>query len=468
MAGFETGTDGGREGGRRGENNGSKGSILVLTNRIGTFSGHTGGGSAMREKLCAALIREGYELKMFAAGRHESADVVFTDYCPMMLPTWRALKAIWGLLKESNLVLVSGSYTPCIPLGLLMAKFLGIRSLVIFTTDSDQVVRTYYQGVERLVWWYLYSWTDRLTASLATKVYTRSEEYQSKLRSLHGIECDGVMVQSDQYGAFHAEQKDSDEEIRKARDLLSGGNSIRPLMIYAGRWAAEKRIELLVANKPEDFVVAIVGNGDGSGAADAIHAMHNPAQGVVCLREFVSHDRLRVFYKAADIHASASDFESLGNSAHESLLCGTPGNLPPPSLPSCFPRPSFPSLPVLVLRALNSCTVVLQRAGGYISQVEGEEQGFLVDWKNKQEVQQALWKALKLKNKVHPRQRKTEEGTDIVRRMLIMSCPPLLPRSLHGWQVLLPWTLRFPAFLALTFSYVNLPDAWPRAIPQGK
>ena len=323
---------GGAERGGRGK--GRMGSILVLTNRIGTFSGHTGGGSAMREKLCAALVRDGYEIKMFAAGKHESADVVFTDYCPMMLPTWRALKSIWKLLKESDLVIVSGSYTPCIPFGLLMAKILGIRSLVIFTTDSDQVVRTYYQGIERLVWWYLYSWTDRLTASLASKVYTRSEEYQAKLRNLHGICCDGVMVQSDQYGAFHAEQRDSDEEIRKARDLLSGGKPHRPLIIYAGRWAAEKRIELLVANKPRDFIVAIVGNGDGSGAADAIHAMHNPDEGVICLREFVSHDRLRVMYKAADIHASASDFESLGNSAHESLLCGTPGEIS-----SCCPPP---------------------------------------------------------------------------------------------------------------------------------
>ena len=91
-----------------------------------------------------------------------------------------------------------------------------------------------------------------------------------------------------------------------------------------------------------------------------------------------------------------------------------------------------------------------------------------MDWKDKQEVQEALRKALKLKNKVHPRQRKTEEGTEIVRRLLAKPGPALLPCSFYGWRVLLPWTLRFPAFLVLTMAYVNLPNSWPRAVVQGQ
>ena len=88
--------------------------VTVLTNRIGVFSGNTGGGSAMREKLCAALTREGHDLRMFAAGHHESADVGITDYSPMLIPSWRTLRAIWDMVRESDLLVVSGSFSPCL------------------------------------------------------------------------------------------------------------------------------------------------------------------------------------------------------------------------------------------------------------------------------------------------------------------------------------------------------------------
>ena len=171
--------------------------VMVLTNRIGVFSGNTGGGSAMREKLCAALMREGHELRMFAAGLHDSADVAITDYSPMLLPTWRTLRAIWDMLRETDLLIVSGSFTPCMPFGVLVARLLGVRSLVIFTTDSDKVVKAYYTGMQRAVWWMMYSWCDQVVAALATRVYTRSGEFLQKLHRVHTIECCGVMSQVD-------------------------------------------------------------------------------------------------------------------------------------------------------------------------------------------------------------------------------------------------------------------------------
>jgi hypothetical protein len=104
--------------------------IMILTNRIGVYSGNTGGGSAMREKLCAALKKEGHELNMFAAGLNENADVGITDYSPMLLPSLRTLRAIWSMLKQSDVLIVSGSFSPCIPYGVLVARLLGVKSLV--------------------------------------------------------------------------------------------------------------------------------------------------------------------------------------------------------------------------------------------------------------------------------------------------------------------------------------------------
>ena len=69
---------------------------------------------------------------------------------------------------------------------------------------------------------------------------------------------------------------------------------------------------------------------------DMVLALHDPANGIVCLPDYVDHDQLRIFYKAADVVVSASNFETAGHTAHEALLCGTP--------------------------------VVLQRTGGFVSQ----------------------------------------------------------------------------------------------------
>ena len=449
--------------------------VMVLTNRIGVFSGNTGGGSAMREKLCAALTREGHDLRMFAAGHHDNADVGITDYSPMLIPSWRTLRAIWGMVRESDLLIVSGSFSPCIPFGMLAARLMGVRSLVIFTTDSDKVVHTYYTGLQRAVWWQMYSWVDRAIAALATRVYTRSGEFLTKLHRVHGIRCMGVMSQGDQYSAFQGQPDVPPEAVAKARDLLSGGQPDMPLLLYCGRWAPEKRIDVLARNKPPGTVLAIVGNGDSAGGADAVEALHDPKNGIVCLRDFVKHDQLRIYYKAADVHVSASDFETLGNSCHEALLCRTP--------------------------------VVLERAGGYLSQVDDGEQGFLVHWADAAQAHEAVTRgpfcrkrvprparerrvgcllpcaspfatcpfwpknacnvsarlkaemsrgaALAFKHAVQPRKRDTVEGTDIVREMLSAPPPAILPRAPSGCASLMFWGFRMPVLVATLAIYTR-------------
>jgi hypothetical protein len=74
----------------------------------------------------------------------------------MLLPTWRTLRAIWDVLREADLLIVSGSFTPCMPFGVAAARLLGVRTLVIFTTDSDKVVNAYYTGLQRVMWWWMY------------------------------------------------------------------------------------------------------------------------------------------------------------------------------------------------------------------------------------------------------------------------------------------------------------------------
>ena len=406
--------------------------VAVLTNRIGSFVGTSGGGSAMREKLCDALRSEGHDLRLFAAGLHASADVGITDYSPMLLPTWRTLRAIWDMLREADLLIVSGSFTPCMPFGVAAARLLGVRTLVIFTTDSDKVANAYYTGLQRAVWWWMYSWCDRAVAALATRVYTRTDDFKHKLEELHGIRCMGVMSQSNQYNAFSSHISDPPEVLRHARRLLSAGRPDLPLLLYAGRWAPEKRIELLAANRPPGMVLAIVYPIKDEAKDDMVLALHDPANGIVCLPDYVDHDQLRIFYKAADVVVSASNFETAGHTAHEALLCGTP--------------------------------VVLQRTGGFVSQVEEGEQGFLVDWANPDDVQVATYRALALRHSgVRPRRLGAVEGTAIVREMMDADVDGMIPRSGKACAALATWVLRLPFLLLLLALYTVFPSTWPRS-----
>lgn len=106
----------------------------------------------------------------------------------------------------------------------------------------------------------------------------------------------------------------------------------------------------------------------------------------------VSQENLRKFYKAADIHVSASDFETLGNTVHEALLCG--------------------------------CPVVVQRAGGYVSQVADAKNGYLVDWSDVEEAQAALVRVLRKElTEIKPLHRATSDEKDIVESRITKPVP---------------------------------------------
>ena len=145
--------------------------------------------------------------------------------------------------------------------------------------------------------------------------------------------------------AIFQDDNDTEEQIAEARDWLTCGYPERPILIHASRLSVEKRIEHLIAAKPEGTTVAIVGDGP---QRDALRALHDPANGVCVHVGMVPQHRLRVLYKASDVLVSASKFETLGMTVIEAQLCGTPA--------------------------------VVQNAAGFVTQIERERNGLLTDY----------------------------------------------------------------------------------------
>jgi glycosyltransferase involved in cell wall biosynthesis len=345
------------------------------------------------------------------------------------------MEALDKILASASLLILSGTYTPMMAWAAARAAVLDVKSLLIITTNSLEAAQKSFEGspLARRIATSLYLWSDRFCAGAATRVFTRSEEYARVLRTERGIAVEGVMTQNSQYKSFYrldALDAEAVAAARAQRELLTGGRPDRPLLLFAGRFRIEKRIPLLVAafreasklglfdgGAAEGCVLAVVGSGDEKTNRALKEELHDPHNGgVVVVPRFFSHEELRSCYHAADVHVSASEFETLGNTVHESLLCGTP--------------------------------VVVQRAGGYISQVEEgkrtagaaaatTQQGFLVDFEDVEAVARAIEKAVAIKRAeknarevdggsgpflpIGPRvlpDAATTEGKDIVRSLL--------------------------------------------------
>jgi glycosyltransferase involved in cell wall biosynthesis len=376
--------------------------VLIVANRIGELNGETGGGSIFRHRLFELLSRSLYSVTCLSIGR---ANVNYSESVrgPLMSPSIRNLWLTAQLVSKHDLVIISGSWSFLNVFAVYMGLLCGTPCVTFVTMNSTAAVDVNFAGA---MWWLsyvLYMATDYFNCWFSVGPWTRSAEYLRFLSARH-IPVQGVVYCGDQYKTFQVQ--DSETEIYKARQLLCGGQPQCSVLLYCGRLLPEKRIPLLVAAKPERVSLAIVGTGC---EAEWLRSIHDPQKGIVCLVDgMVSQENLRKFYKAADIHVSASDFETLGNTVHEALLCG--------------------------------CPVVVQRAGGYVSQVANGKNGFLVDWSNVEEAQAALASVLRKElMDIKPLHRVTSDAQDIVKSH-ISKPVPLAKRilaTLMAWPVVI-------------------------------
>jgi glycosyltransferase involved in cell wall biosynthesis len=119
----------------------------------------------------------------------------------------------------------------------------------------------------------------------------------------------------------------STEEIAQERRRLTNGHGATVLLLYAGRWSAEKRIGLLVrcVRQLPDVSLALIGDAADESIAREIQQWHDPRNGVHVVRGMRRRGReLACSYAAADFLASASDFETFGNTCAEAAAVGTP------------------------------------------------------------------------------------------------------------------------------------------------
>jgi glycosyltransferase involved in cell wall biosynthesis len=142
------------------------------------------------------------------------------------------------------------------------------------------------------------------------------------------------------------------------------------LCVYVGRISKEKRLDVIVEavkNIPGAYL-AIIGDGP---SASMYAATHGKESRIYCKPRFLSHLELAEIYASSDLHVSASQFETLGNTVLEAFACG---------------------IPVVVPRCQGFCDTVLDNMDGFLFEPgnSSSAQGFIEVLKNDPEKRLAM------------------------------------------------------------------------------
>ena len=388
--------------------------ILILGNRIGMFKGETGGGSIFRAQMVKTLS-ENHPIDSISL-ETDHIDMIEGSRGPMMTMTWsNVLRVVQGVLAN-DVIIQSGSYTPLTTICAYISLLTGTTCHTFITMNSAIACNTNYKGMNWVVAYVLYLSSDYLNGFLSTSTWTRSAEFLTSLQKMW-VPVQGVVYLDSQYDVFRC--ADDDEDIEGVRNLLTLGKTGLPVMLYVGRIVKEKRIELLIENKPKDALLVILGGGPH---CPAIAKCHDPSNNIIChVGSMLPQEYIRQCYKACDIMVSASNFETLGNTVMESLLCGNP--------------------------------VIVENAGGYKAQVVNGQNGWLVDWTNAGQVADAFNRIMKEGvSDLRPLKNATSRSVQDI----VQAAPSSSPRSIRTFTRILVAV----AFLPLMLLYVLLVWLW--------
>jgi D-inositol-3-phosphate glycosyltransferase len=192
---------------------------------------------------------------------------------------------------------------------------------------------------------------ERNIARRATAIVTASDHERTLLERYYG--ADAARMHTIPCGVDLDLFQPLDPEASR---LKLGLDPSRRVVLWVGRLEKLKGVDILVEAMAQlatrDFTLLIVG-GD-----DRAHALRDELAGLawrmgisanVRFEGAVAHDRLPLYYSAADVCVVPSYYESFGLVAVEAMACGTP--------------------------------VVASRVGGLVSTVQDGVSGYLIPWR---------------------------------------------------------------------------------------
>ena len=270
----------------------------------------------------------------------------------------RLKQAVEAAAPDAALLLTMG------PIGLAGAYLLPrhTRLIHVYTTDMPSYLRTYHFGfLERVLDRVLRSLGERCVATLCPSELIRDDLAR---RGVAGLGVWGRGVDTDLFGPERR------SEAMRAR--LTHGQPDRPLVLYVGRLAREKRIlDLLAATRQlRTTRFAFVGDGPMRGHLERVF----PADRTV----FTGYLRglpLAEAFASADVFAFPSDTDTFAQVVLQALASGVPAVVPAGTAPAQFVTDGVSGLHAPA-RSPGDFAAAVARSQGWLTEASHESPQF--------------------------------------------------------------------------------------------
>ena len=197
---------------------------------------------------------------------------------------------------------------------------LGIPVVGSFHTDLIDLLNTHNALYFQKVLVYVKEAIDSATLDSCA---TTSKSFAEKLLK-QGVKSEHVIITAVDIDVFSPSKRNN-----AIREELMFGDKDGFLCIYVGRISNEKRLDVII-NAVQNLeggnaYFAIVGDGP---SAQTYASKHGKENRIYCKPRFLNHNELAEMYASSEIHVSASEFETLGNTVLESFACEKPVVVP--------------------------------------------------------------------------------------------------------------------------------------------
>jgi len=278
------------------------------------------------------LVNQGHEIILFTLEDHPeelpddlvgicNIEWVSLEYYPdkkISAPSFRTLCTIWNGLRKYRPDVVHVTSDGLSQYFALAGMYYGIPVVGSFHTDLIDLLTVL--NASHFQRWCVRTkeWVDGYALDSCA---TTSVSFQKKLEK-QGLNCEHIIITGVDNEMFNPCKRS-----QKIRNELMFGDKNGFLCVYVGRISMEKRLDVLIEaiRKMDHVYLAIVGDGP---AGDAYAAMHGKESRIYCKPQFLPHAELAEIYASADVHVSASVFETLGNTVLEAFACGVPVVVP--------------------------------------------------------------------------------------------------------------------------------------------
>lgn len=284
--------------------------------------------------LIHEMVQQGHAITLFTMEEHpeelpDDIEVISLDYMifpsypgkKVAKPTFRSVFKVMNALRANRpdiIHVVADGFSHIFTIAGLV---LNIPVLGSFHTDLIDLLNTH-----NALWFqkFLVVFKEAIDSLVLDSCATTSKSFSAKLLK-QGVKCEHIIITAVDVDKFSKNKRN----IAIRKELMFGDvNGF--LCVYVGRISNEKRIDVILkaveglTGAPNAYIALI---GDGP-SAQVYAQLHGKEKRIYCKPRFLSHDELAEMYASSDLHVSASQFETLGNTVLESFSCNIPVVVP--------------------------------------------------------------------------------------------------------------------------------------------